>query len=72
MKALNDTELFALSVMLQSTNVMIESENQNRLRNGEALAYPDSCFPSEEEELIMKELKRRGIYENLKEDKCDE
>lgn len=60
---MNDTELAALTALLNSQALEMHDVNQDRLRNGFALAY-DGMGEWPERDTLTNELKRRGVLES--------
>ena len=54
---MNDTELAALTILVDQETQMMDNTNKDRLRGGYALAYPDYGYYWY---LLEAELKKRG------------
>jgi len=56
---MNDTELFALAVLVQASALGMRSFDEDRLRHGLAVGYGDMC--PEGHDQLHAELRKRGI-----------
>lgn len=58
---MTDSELNALTAIVEMQKELCAADNQQRARNGYAPAWTSECLPSDEEMALKEELKRRGI-----------
>ena len=62
---MNDVELAALTELVESDRFFMDAENEERRRNGYALAY-SGVIKWESRDVLEFELKRRGILKGSK------
>ena len=58
---MTDTELAALTAIIEMQRQLCAADNEQRASNGYAPAWTSDCLPSDEELALREELKRRGI-----------
>lgn len=60
-KRLNDSELIAIASLVNSDTMLMQGENIDRFNCGHAAAWTSGSLPSDREQLIIDELRLRGI-----------